>query len=117
MVKLEGKLALVTGAAGVVGQAVTRALIEDGMRVAMIDLDQARLDTFWADINGAAIPVVLDISDTEQVAETCQKLRRDHGDVEVLVNNAGILTNNKAVETTTEEWRTRGRSPAARTSS
>ena len=40
MISLEGKLALVTGAAGVVGQAVTRAYIDDGMRVAMVDLDQ-----------------------------------------------------------------------------
>jgi 3-oxoacyl-[acyl-carrier protein] reductase len=105
MVTLEGKLALVTGAAGVVGQAVTCALIEDGMRVAMIDLDQERLDTLASEIGSKAIPVALDISDPEQVTKTCEKLRRDNGDVEVLVNNAGLLTNNKAVETTAQEWR------------
>lgn len=105
MSTLEGKLALVTGAAGVVGLAVTKALIEDGLRVAMIDLDQGRLDTLAAQIGANAIPVVLDISDPEQVRETCAKLRRDHGDTDVLVNNAGILTNNKAVQTSPEEWR------------
>jgi len=105
MVSLEGKLALVTGAAGVVGQAVTRSLIEDGMRVAMVDLDQERLDALAAEFGSSAIPVVLDISDPEQVADKCDNLRQAHGDVEVLVNNAGLLTNNKAVETTTEEWR------------
>ena len=102
---VEGKLAIVTGAAGVVGIAVTRALIEDGLRVAMIDLDQDRLDTLATENGSNAIPVALDISAPEQVGEVCELLRRDHGEVEVLVNNAGLLTNNKAVETTTEEWR------------
>jgi len=105
MISLEGKLALVTGAAGVVGQALTRALIEDGLRVAMIDLDQGGLDTLATEFGSDAIPLALDISDAELVAETCATLRQDHGEVEVLVNNAGLLTNNKAVETTSEEWR------------
>ena len=105
MVSLEGKLAMVTGAAGVVGQAVTQSLIEDGMRVVMVDLDQGRLDTLAAGFGVAAIPLALDISDPELVVEAWEKLRQAHGDVEVLINNAGLLTNNKAVETTTEEWR------------
>lgn len=105
MVSLEGKLAMVTGAAGVVGQALTRSLIEDGMRVVMVDLDQGRLDTLAAEFGVAAIPLALDISEPERVVETFRKLRQAHGDVEVLINNAGLLTNNKAVETTTEEWR------------
>jgi 3-oxoacyl-[acyl-carrier protein] reductase len=105
MVSLEGKLAMVTGAAGVVGQAVTQSLIEDGMRVVMVDLDQGRLDALVAEFGSSALPLVLDISDPEQVAVKCDILRQAHGDVEVLINNAGLLTNNKAVETTTEEWR------------
>ncbi|MCZ6773694.1 MAG: SDR family NAD(P)-dependent oxidoreductase [Proteobacteria bacterium] len=105
MVTLEGKLALVTGAAGVVGRAVTHALVEDGLRVAMVDLDQADLDAMADQIGERAIPVALDISDPERVHETCDQLRRDHGDVQVLVNNAGILTNNKAVQTSSQEWR------------
>ena len=105
MVSLEGKLALVTGAAGVVGQALTRSLIEDGMRVAMVDLDQERLDALAGEFGANAIPVALDISDPDLVVRVCEKLRQAHGDVEVLINNAGLLTNNKAVETTTDEWR------------
>ena len=105
MISLQGKLALVTGAAGVVGQAVTRAYIDDGMRVAMVDLDRERLDALANEFGSNAIPVVLDISDPDQVARVCENLRREHGEVEVLVNNAGLLTNNKAVQTTSEEWR------------
>ena len=105
MVSLEGKLALVSGAAGVVGQAVTRALVEDGLRVAMVDLEQGGLEALAAEFGSNAIPLALDISDPVLVAETCEKLRQVHGEVDVLVNNAGLLTNNKAVETTSEEWR------------
>jgi len=105
MVTLKGKLALVTGAAGVVGEAVTRAFIEDGLRVAMVDLDRDRLHTLAIEFGDDAIPLMLDVSNPEQIAETCAGLRQDHGEVEVLVNNAGLLSNNKAVETTTDEWR------------
>ena len=105
MVTLKGKLALVTGAAGVVGEAVTRAFIEDGLRVAMVDLDLDRLNTLASEFGDDAIPLMLDVSNPEQIAETCAGLRQDHGEVEVLVNNAGLLSNNKAVETTTDEWR------------
>ena len=55
MVTLKLKLALVTGAAGVVGEAVTRAFIEDGLRVAMVDLDQDRLNTLATEIGDDAI--------------------------------------------------------------
>ncbi len=102
---LKGKLALVTGAAGVVGLALSEALAEDGLRVAMIDLDGDRLDTLAARIGALAIPVVLDVSDPEQVQAVCAEIRRAHGEVDVLVNNAGILSNNKAAETSPEEWR------------
>jgi 3-oxoacyl-[acyl-carrier protein] reductase len=105
MVTLKGKLALVTGAAGVVGEAVTRAFIEDGLRVAMVDLDRDRLDTLASEFGKDSIPLTLDVSNPQQIAETCARLQQDHGEVEVLVNNAGLLSNNKAVETSTDEWR------------
>jgi 3-oxoacyl-[acyl-carrier protein] reductase len=105
MFSLENKLAMVTGAAGVVGQAVTEALIEDGMRVIMVDLDQSKLDCLAAGLGSSAVPLALDISDPELIETTFEKLRQEHGDVEVLVNNAGLLTNNKAVETSVQEWR------------
>nr|MDJ0957381.1 SDR family NAD(P)-dependent oxidoreductase [Arenicellales bacterium] len=52
-----------------------------------------------------ARPLVLDISDAEAVSGAYRLLRDELGDVDVLINNAGILSNNKAVETQPEEWR------------
>jgi 3-oxoacyl-[acyl-carrier protein] reductase len=105
VVSLDDKLSLVTGAAGVVGRAVTEALAADGLRVLMVDLDAGRLSEVAREIGERAIPLALDVSDPAAVAETADQVVRSHGPVEVLVNNAGLLSNNKSAETTPEEWR------------
>ena len=102
---LTGKLALVTGAAGVVGLAVSEAFAADGLRVVMVDLHAERLTALAERIGKDAVPLALDISDVDAVAAAWEKLRRDHGEVDVLINNAGVLSNHKAAETTPEEWR------------
>ena len=98
-------LALVTGASGVLGLATAKALIDTGYRVIMVDLDQERLDDQAADLGDEAIPVALDISSPDKVREVSEKIRQRHGEVSVLVNNAGLLSNNKLTETGDAEWR------------
>lgn len=98
-------LALVTGASGVLGLATAKALIDDGYRVIMVDLDQERLDSQAGDLGPEAIPVALDISSPETVRAVSQQIRQQHGEVSVLVNNAGLLSNNKLTETDDDEWR------------
>lgn len=105
MTEYDHKLALVTGAAGVLGLETVKGLTEDGYRVVMVDLDQDVLDRLAAEVGGGTYPLVLDISDPEGVAAACTVIRRELGEVSVLINNAGILSNNKATETTSEEWR------------
>jgi 3-oxoacyl-[acyl-carrier protein] reductase len=87
--ELKGRTAVVTGAAGTMGRAVAAALAADGLRVVGIDVRPHR---------GG---IVCDISDPQAVA----KVVRGIGRVDVLVNNAGILSNNKSEATTPEEWR------------
>ena len=101
----DGKLALVTGAAGPLGHAVSQVLANDGFRVVMADINEERLNALASAIGEAAIPLILDVSDASAVADACAEIRTTHGPVDVLVNNAGILSNNKAAETTPEEWR------------
>ena len=83
---LEGKVAVVTGAAGTMGRAVVQFLEEDGAKV------------YGLDLRGE---IVCDVTDPEAVKRTI----RGSGQVDILVNNAGILSNNKAEATTPEEWR------------
>ena len=99
------KLALVTGASGVLGLATVKTLIDDGYRVIMVDLDQEKLESEAEALGSAAIPVSLDISSPDRVRSVSQKIRQDQGEVSVLVNNAGLLSNSKLSETDDDEWR------------
>lgn len=99
------KLALVTGAAGTLGQAITRQLVADGHRVIATDLRAEMMDALVADTGGHVVALGLDVADAQAVEEACQGVIGKEGPISILVNNAGILSNNKAVETTPEEWR------------
>jgi len=99
------KFGLVTGAAGVLGLAVVKALVDDGYRVVMVDLDLGRLEALAGDVGEAAIPCALDISDPDAVRDCTERITTDYGDVSVLVNNAGLLSNSKLCETDDHEWR------------
>jgi len=105
MESLQDKLALVTGAAGGVGRAICQALAKDGLRVIMADIDSTHLKDQAAEIGKQAIPLTLDVSDAESVAQAIADMAGDHGTVDVLVNNAGVLSNNKAAATEPNEWR------------
>jgi 3-oxoacyl-[acyl-carrier protein] reductase len=104
-VSLEGRVALVTGAAGTMGLATVRALMADGMRVAMADIDARRLEREAAALGGTPFPAAFDVGDPEAAEAGLAQIERALGPVDVLVNNAGILSNAKAAETTPEEWR------------
>ncbi len=102
---LQGKVALVTGAAGTMGVAATRVLIEDGCSVAMVDLNQQHNAAIAAELGPRAFAFSFDISDAVAVRDGCAQIVRALGPVDILVNNAGILSNNKLEATDTQEWR------------
>ena len=104
-ISLKDRVAVVTGAAGVMGLATVKALLAEGMRVAMADVDEARLEREAARLGGAAFPVVCDVSDYAASEAAMQTVERALGPVDVLVNNAGILSNAKVADTTPAEWR------------
>jgi 3-oxoacyl-[acyl-carrier protein] reductase len=99
------KLALLTGAAGVLGSETARGLIADGYRVIMVDLDAKQLEVLAQELGPGAFPLALDVSNPQKVAEACATIRQEFGQVSVLVNNAGVLSNKKAAETSNNEWR------------
>jgi 3-oxoacyl-[acyl-carrier protein] reductase len=99
------RTALVTGAAGSIGTAISRAFAADGVRVILVDLDAARLEALAASLPAAAYPLRMDIADPADVAAGCRRAAAAFGPVDILVNNAGILSNNKLLDTTIAEWR------------
>lgn len=102
---LDGKVALVTGAGGTMGGAVVHALRADGCRVAMIDLNLASMAALAAQYGDAVLAIACDIGDPEAVRNAHEQVVSQLGVVEILINNAGILSNNKIEATTVAEWR------------
>lgn len=105
MTREKQKLALVTGAAGVLGSETARGLAADGYRVIMVDIDGYQLEALAQEVGTGAYPLVLNVADPQKVVEACATIRQELGQVSVLVNNAGVLSNNKAAETANDEWR------------
>lgn len=100
----QGRVAIVTGAAGTMGLAAARRLAADNYKVALVDVVAERLASIAKDIKGS-IAIAADIADPAQAGKIVAATEQKLGPVSVLVNNAGILSNNKSVETTPEEWR------------
>jgi short-subunit dehydrogenase len=85
MRELHGRTALVTGATGGLGGGIARALAAEGMRLVLTGRDQERLDALAGELGGSAVRADLtDTADLDRVADAA-------GDVDVLVNNAGVI--------------------------
>lgn len=97
---LMSKAAIVTGAAQGIGKAIAARLVKDGMRVAIVDINQEA-----AVAAAEELAVQCDVSQEEQVNTAVQKVLERFGTVDVLVNNAGILSLKKPfVEYTKADW-------------
>jgi 3-oxoacyl-[acyl-carrier protein] reductase len=102
---LQDKVALVTGAAGTMGRAVVQALLADGCRVVMVDRAEAPLRELEAECGAQSFVLVCDIADADAVMRAHRQVQQHWGEIDVLVNNAGILSNHKIEATTVAEWR------------
>ncbi len=105
MKDLSGRTALVTGALGGIGTSICETLAAEGLRLALVDLDESRLSELEDRLPVETYPLAMDIADPKAVAEGCDRVRGEFGNVDILVNNAGILSNNKLASSTPDEWR------------
>ncbi|MFT6676483.1 MAG: NAD(P)-dependent dehydrogenase (short-subunit alcohol dehydrogenase family) [Sulfitobacter sp.] len=85
--KIMGKIAVVTGAAGGMGQAIVARLIQDGLTVVGLDLDETKLNEM-AQIAGFE-GINTDLTDASAIAVAFERIAARHGGVDALVNNAG----------------------------
>ncbi|MGH7821942.1 MAG: SDR family oxidoreductase [Candidatus Binatia bacterium] len=92
---LQGKTALVTGAARGIGRATALVLAEQGARVALADR-LAEVESTAAEIRKLgreATGAIVDLSKPDEIRRAVESLRASFGEIDVLVNNAGILDN------------------------
>jgi len=97
----EGKTAIVTGAAGGIGQAITRALLDAGATVVATDL-AAALEA--SPVREGATALALDVRDGAAVDALVERVEARHGPVTLGVHAAGVLSIGPLTEITAEEW-------------
>lgn len=107
MKKLEGSVALVTGAASGIGRAIAELFAENGAEVVLVDIDERGLQAAAAGIQatgGRAFSIRCDVTDPEQARAAVRKTVDKFGKLEILVNNAGVSPLRPLEEITLEEW-------------
>ncbi|MDH3241655.1 MAG: SDR family oxidoreductase [Alphaproteobacteria bacterium] len=102
--------AIVTGGAGAIGRACAAALVEDGWRVVLADIDGAEAEKVASDIGAGVVAAYgLDVTDFAAVHDIAARAQARHGPITGLVTAAGggrniALTNGPFIETTPDEW-------------
>src|SRR5689334_21306706 len=98
--RLEGKIALITGAARGQGAAAARRFVAEGAQVLLTDVLDEDGEKLAASLGEAAVYVPLDVSSEDAWATAAGVLRERFGRLDVLVNNAGLLHFSALADTT-----------------
>lgn len=107
MGRVQDRVAVVTGAANGLGQAIAQRLAEEGARVVLGDLDERGLESTAARITtagGTALTVIGDLTEEEPAAWLIQTAVERYGRLDILVNNVGGSRTAKIWEMTVEDW-------------
>jgi NAD(P)-dependent dehydrogenase (short-subunit alcohol dehydrogenase family) len=99
-----GTTAVVTGGAKGIGESCVRALVHEGVRVAIFDLDAEAGEKLAGSLAGGAHVYTVDVSNSAQVSEAFAQVAGDLGPPTLLVNNAGICVYGTVTETSEQEW-------------
>lgn len=108
MKKLEGKTAIVTGAASGIGKEIALLYAAEGAAVAIADLNQAGADAVAEQIKsmgGKAIGVAMDVTDEAAVNQGIDRVAAEFGSVDILISNAGIQIVNPIENYAYSDWK------------
>lgn len=107
MVWPAGEAAFVTGAASGIGRGIARALAASGAKVALADIDEAKVRAAADELTsgGATVTAIaLDVSDPAAWPEAADRAESDLGPISILVSNAGIVSPGSLVSTSYDAW-------------
>jgi NAD(P)-dependent dehydrogenase (short-subunit alcohol dehydrogenase family) len=102
--KLEGKVAIITGAAAGIGAASAELFAREGANVVAVDLDSATLRTVAQKIGSACEPIEADVSRRQDVDRVLQTTLDRHGRLDILFNNVGIVPPGKLDAISEDVW-------------
>jgi meso-butanediol dehydrogenase / (S,S)-butanediol dehydrogenase / diacetyl reductase len=101
---LHGKRAIVTGAARGIGAAICHALAREGVRIAVVDLDEQAAETLASSLSNGARSFRVDVRHRSSVEAAFSAIERAFGGYDILCANAGVSTMKAVVDLTDEEW-------------
>jgi NADP-dependent 3-hydroxy acid dehydrogenase YdfG len=105
--RLDGTVALVTGASSGIGAASARALAAQGATVVALARRKDRLDALVGELRaagGTALAVETDVTDQQQAVAAVDQAVREYGRLDTVINNAGVMLLGPAVDAPVEEW-------------
>jgi len=103
----KGQVALVTGAGRGIGRSISLKLAQQGLHIALNDINEAELEKVKAEINKGGVEAEVyqcDVSNTADVEKMIQAVADRFKRIDVLVNNAGITRDNLIVRMKEEDW-------------
>ena len=101
------RTAVITGAAGRIGQGTAREFAKHGVKLCLTDINMERLESFAAELrqSGADVHTVrMDVSDLDSITAAAETIFQKCGRVDILVNNAGVWPRSSALECSDEDW-------------
>lgn len=102
--RLDGTTAIVTGASSGLGERFARTLAGAGAKVGLLARRADRLEKLAADLGPKALAVSCDVMDTASIAAAVDRVEKELGPVDVLVNNSGVTVTKRALDCTPEDY-------------
>jgi 3-oxoacyl-[acyl-carrier protein] reductase len=99
---LKDRVAVVTGAASGIGEAIARALAAEGCKLCVVDRDGNAAEKTAVSLRAKSI--ALDVSDADAVTSAFEKIAAKHGRIDILVNAAGLLSTGLVADLPATEW-------------
>ena len=104
MFNLNGKIALVTGATGGIGQSIVKTLANQGAKVIMVGRNEEKLQNLKQELSDKVYQLICDFNDDSQINSLIENAEKQFGNIDILVCNAGITKDNLALRIKDEDW-------------
>lgn len=104
MFRLDGKVALITGASGGLGDKIARTLHAQGATLALTDMRAERMEQLKAELGERVECFVADLSNSEAINNLIKEVEGKFGQIDILINNAGLTRDNLFMRMSDEEW-------------